>query len=128
MNSSTSSSSLKTGATTLSSVGVRGVVSDIVSGARALLAGAALESQSSCSGLSHPSIYRSSCLRMGPEGNRPRASARATGLLERLRAPMLLQFVKFGIVGVSNTLLTFVVYTLLLKVFGVWYLAASAVG
>lgn len=38
------------------------------------------------------------------------------------------QFVKFGIVGVSNTLLTFVVYTLLLKVFGVWYLAASALG
>jgi putative flippase GtrA len=38
------------------------------------------------------------------------------------------QFVKFGIVGVSNTLLTFAVYTLLLKVFGVWYLAASAIG
>jgi putative flippase GtrA len=36
--------------------------------------------------------------------------------------------VKFGIVGVSNTLLTLAVYTLLLKVFGVWYLAASAVG
>ena len=43
-------------------------------------------------------------------------------------APLLIQFVKFGIVGVSNTLLTFVVYTLLLKVFGVWYLAASAIG
>ena len=28
----------------------------------------------------------------------------------------------------SNTLLTFVVYTVLLKVFGVWYLAASAIG
>ncbi len=39
-----------------------------------------------------------------------------------------IQFVKFGIVGVSNTLLTFVVYTVLLKVFGVWYLAASAIG
>jgi putative flippase GtrA len=36
--------------------------------------------------------------------------------------------VKFGTVGVSNTLLTFLVYTLLLKVFGVWYLAASAIG
>ncbi len=35
---------------------------------------------------------------------------------------------KFGIVGVSNTLLTFAVYTLLLKVFGVWYFAASAIG
>jgi putative flippase GtrA len=41
---------------------------------------------------------------------------------------VLVQFVKFGIVGVSNTLLTFAVYTILLKVFGVWYLAASAVG
>jgi putative flippase GtrA len=38
------------------------------------------------------------------------------------------QFVKFGIVGVSNTLLTFAVYTLLLKVFGVWYIAASGIG
>jgi putative flippase GtrA len=44
------------------------------------------------------------------------------------RAPLLLQFMKFGIVGVSNTLLTFLVYTLLLKVFGVWYLLASAIG
>ena len=40
----------------------------------------------------------------------------------------MLQFVKFGIVGISNTLLTFAVYTVLLKVFGVWYLAASAIG
>jgi putative flippase GtrA len=29
---------------------------------------------------------------------------------------------------VSNTLLTFIVYTLLLKVVGLWYLAASAIG
>jgi len=43
-------------------------------------------------------------------------------------APVAIQFVKFGIVGVSNTLLTLVVYTVLLKVFGVWYLAASAIG
>ncbi|HTC73843.1 MAG TPA: GtrA family protein [Solirubrobacteraceae bacterium] len=41
---------------------------------------------------------------------------------------MLVQFIKFGIVGVSNTLLTLVVYTVLLKGFGVWYLAASAIG
>ena len=46
----------------------------------------------------------------------------------RLNAPVVVQFVKFGIVGVSNTLLTFVVYTLLLKAFGVWYLGASAIG
>jgi putative flippase GtrA len=41
---------------------------------------------------------------------------------------VLVQFVKFGIVGVSNTLIAFTVYTVLLKVFGVWYLAASAIG
>jgi len=35
---------------------------------------------------------------------------------------------KFGIVGVSNTLLTFVVFTILVKVFGLWYVAASALG
>ena len=47
----------------------------------------------------------------------------------RLRVPtVLVQFVKFGIVGISNTLITFAVYTVLLKVFGVWYLAASAIG
>ncbi len=39
-----------------------------------------------------------------------------------------MQFFKFGTVGVSNTLITLAVYTLLLKVFGVWYLAASAIG
>jgi putative flippase GtrA len=41
---------------------------------------------------------------------------------------LAVQFVKFGIVGISNTLLTLAVYTVLLKVFGVWYLAASAIG
>jgi putative flippase GtrA len=46
----------------------------------------------------------------------------------KLKAPLVGQFVKFGIVGISNTLLTLVVYTVLLRVFGVWYLAASAIG
>jgi putative flippase GtrA len=41
---------------------------------------------------------------------------------------LVVQFAKFAIVGVSNTLITFAVYTLLLKGFGVWYLAASAIG
>src|SRR6201999_493942 len=50
------------------------------------------------------------------------------GPLSRLNAPVLVQFVKFGIVGVSNTVLAFAIYTVLLKVFGVWYLAASAIG
>jgi putative flippase GtrA len=48
--------------------------------------------------------------------------------LSALSAPLIAQFVKFGIVGVSNTVLTLAVYTVLLKVFGVWYLAASAIG
>jgi putative flippase GtrA len=48
--------------------------------------------------------------------------------IARPSRPIAAQFVKFGIVGISNTLLAFAVYTLLLKVFGVWYLAASAIG
>jgi putative flippase GtrA len=62
--------------------------------------------------------------RTQPPGSPPSVAGPAA----RLRPPLLVQFVKFGIVGVSNTLLTFAVYGLLLKVFGVWYLAASAVG
>jgi putative flippase GtrA len=50
------------------------------------------------------------------------------GPLARLNAPVVVQFVKFGLVGVSNTVLAFAIYTVLLKVFGVWYLAASAIG
>ncbi len=46
----------------------------------------------------------------------------------RSTRPIATQFVKFGIVGISNTLLAFGVYTLLLKGVGVWYLAASAIG
>lgn len=50
------------------------------------------------------------------------------GPIRHLRTPLVTQFIKFGLVGVSNTLLTFLIYTLLLKVFGVWYLAASGIG
>lgn len=57
-----------------------------------------------------------------------RSASRVPGLAGRIAPPVLVQFVKFGVVGVANTLLTFAVYTLLLKVFGVWYLAASAIG
>jgi putative flippase GtrA len=55
----------------------------------------------------------------------PQSLARAS---RHKSVPLLMQFMKFGLVGVSNTLLTFLVYTVLLKVFGVWYLAASAIG
>lgn len=48
-------------------------------------------------------------------------------LPSRPRDP-LVQFLKFAMVGVSNTLITFVVYTILVKVFGVWYIGASAIG
>jgi putative flippase GtrA len=58
----------------------------------------------------------------------PRPSSSVAGPGRRPLAPLLVQLVKFGIVGVSNTLLTFAIYWLLLKVFGLWYLAASAVG
>src|ERR1700684_3956891 len=50
------------------------------------------------------------------------------GGARRLDVATVAQFVKFGIVGVSNTLLAFAVYTVLLKVFGVWYIAASGIG
>jgi putative flippase GtrA len=52
----------------------------------------------------------------------------ATQPARRLSGALIVQFVKFGIVGVSNTLLAFAVYTVLLKVFGVWYVAASGIG
>jgi putative flippase GtrA len=66
---------------------------------------------------------------MAPERTDPHESPSSVARRpRRLSAPVLVQFVKFGIVGVSNTLLTFAVYTALLKVFGVWYLAASAIG
>ena len=74
------------------------------------------------------SIYRSSCLWM-PSSDQPQGPPhQRSGSAPRRARPVVVQFVKFGIVGVSNTLLTFAVYTLLLKGFGVWYLAASAIG
>src|SRR3954453_20338106 len=50
------------------------------------------------------------------------------GRLRPSTYPLVVQFMKFALVGVSNTLLTLLVYTFLLKVVGVWYLAASAIG
>ena len=53
------------------------------------------------------------------------ASAARSGQATRR---LIVQFAKFATVGISNTLITFAVYTLLLKGFDVWYLAASAIG
>lgn len=50
------------------------------------------------------------------------------GAQQQMSMHVLIQFVKFGIVGVSNTLLFLAVYTLLVEGLGVWYLAASALG
>jgi putative flippase GtrA len=45
-----------------------------------------------------------------------------------LQVPVVEQFLKFGLVGLSNTLITFLVFTFLVKALGVWYVAASALG
>ncbi len=42
--------------------------------------------------------------------------------------PLVEQFAKFGLVGVSNTLITYAVFTVLEEGFGVWYIAASGIG
>jgi len=42
--------------------------------------------------------------------------------------PLVAQFAKFGLVGVSNTVITYAVFTVLEEVFGVWYIAASGIG
>jgi putative flippase GtrA len=50
------------------------------------------------------------------------------GHISALNVNLVVQFLQFGIVGVSNTLIAFAVYTVLLKAFGVWYVAASGIG
>ena len=47
--------------------------------------------------------------------------------LLRLDAPVVRQFVKYGIVGASNTILTFVIYTVAVEA-GVQYLLALIIG
>lgn len=63
-----------------------------------------------------------------PQRTPPRLPGALPGPARHLSKPLVVQFIKFGIVGISNTLLTLAVYTVLLKVFDVWYLAASAIG
>jgi putative flippase GtrA len=60
--------------------------------------------------------------------NEPGRSPSVAEPPRRLSLPLVTQFVKFGVVGVSNTLVALSVYTVLLKVFGVWYIAASGIG
>jgi putative flippase GtrA len=44
----------------------------------------------------------------------------------KLNTTIVAQFVKFGIVGIGNTLLSLAVYALLVDGLGMWYIAASA--
>jgi putative flippase GtrA len=62
-----------------------------------------------------------------PVTKSPVASRRGAGG-RGLRSPIVAQFIKFGLVGVSNTVIAFGIYTVLLKAFGVWYIAASGIG
>ena len=55
----------------------------------------------------------------GPQGSRERnvrVPTKAVRLGPVQVPAVLVQFVKFGIVGISNTLITFIVYTILLRV------------
>jgi len=54
------------------------------------------------------------------------AVARRIGAGTR-KAANWVQLVKFGLVGVSNTVLALAVYALLVKGLGLWYVAASAI-
>ena len=53
---------------------------------------------------------------------------RLPAALQRFDAPMVRQFVKYGIVGASNTVLTFVIYTILVEGLGVQYVIALLAG
>ena len=53
---------------------------------------------------------------------------RVPAALQRFDAPMVRQFVKYGIVGASNTVLTFIIYTVLVEVLGVEYVIALLAG
>jgi putative flippase GtrA len=48
--------------------------------------------------------------------------------VQRFDAPVVRQFIKYGIVGASNTILTFVIYTILVAATGVPYTLALLVG
>ena len=61
-----------------------------------------------------------------PRRRRARALARVA--TDHRHAVLVGQFLKFAIVGVSNTLISLVVYTVLFKIFGINYLVASAIG
>jgi putative flippase GtrA len=52
---------------------------------------------------------------------------RLPATLQRFDAPMVRQFAKYGIVGASNTIFTFAIYTVLVEI-GVQYLIALLLG
>jgi len=55
-------------------------------------------------------------------------SRRATGAVpRRLRNPVVGQLVRYGVVGISNTVLFLAAYAICVHI-GVWYIAASAIG
>jgi putative flippase GtrA len=65
--------------------------------------------------------------RRGTQSGTGGVRARRRSLANHPHAPLLGQFAKFALVGVSNTLLFFATYTLLVKALGVFYLLASAI-
>ena len=59
---------------------------------------------------------------------RPAASRRASGApWRRLRDPVVGQLIRFGVVGISNTLVFVAAYAICVQI-GIWYIAASAIG
>jgi putative flippase GtrA len=63
-----------------------------------------------------------------PPPARTAASRRASsGLSRRLSDPVVGQLVRYGVVGISNTLVFLAAYAICVQI-GIWYIAASAIG
>jgi putative flippase GtrA len=63
-----------------------------------------------------------------PPRARADASQKPAGpLWRRLRDPVVGQLIRFGVVGISNTLVFVAAYAICVEI-GVWYIAASAIG
>lgn len=57
----------------------------------------------------------------------PRENKAVNGIIDRLRRTAL-QFVKFGVVGIMNCLISLAVYYIVLAINHEWYLAGNALG